>query len=707
MLRSLRILAFLAIVPLLYLLLGCGGGSGAIHGLPAGGTVTLPAGSVLNLADLTVFSALGTAPVTADGAFTAQEPNSGPALAGLFDKAGNLILLGYIDADDPAGGAIDAKSTAVALLFQAIGGYLVPTGEWKKLLGLIADSPQAETLAAVIAARVAANPTALLDGDNEIRDALATAAPALAPPETEGAKAPVVKRSLQFAVNRAATDVTKIAILNPGKQSGAEVQLNTDGSGIVIANGYRRHLIYYIYRTGYIDKDNQKHSYPWVEVTHNYLTATSGVTGLVSAVIDYAAGTVAYGDTTTPPINLPLEPADAKRTLYTVVVIGPGADMDLPPELDDATAAQKAEWLEAGKGMIVLEWFKEFFLPAVFAFIPAKGFEENFKLNKENVQFALDLANMFTQGGLDIGTALASNDYKGTAVNAVKALASNGSLRDAIFKKIGDKMLQMGMTTAATTLGNAVTKINFVMSVVDKVLTVGDIGAVSTQLAMSSVYTFWNLAANKLDVTIVPNAANATKVGTPVGLSCQVSGLTGATLTYHWETTGKYGHLEDDRNHSGTSFDSTMAAVRYVPDKIEDGKSDEVTVEAYLVPEGGVGTKQDLGQGTAVITCRLTKEYTIQSFGVDDNMTLWVNGEIVYEDYDGAYAGVRGPFVFEASPGDTIRIQVRDYYGYYASIGDVVVEFPDGTTQKIWTGFQIQTSPGTHAVIFDETWTIP
>lgn len=707
--HSFRVILFMACTFLIVVLFGCNGGGDSFNNakLRTTGMVTLPAGSTLQLKDLQVKGALGVSAITDDGKFTVQEPDTGPALVGLFDKAGRLILFGYVDANSAGGGEINAKQTAMALLFQAIGGYLLPPNEWKKLLELIAAAPETETLAGVIATRVAANPTALLDGDAQIRDAVAAAVATLNPPLPEAVSKISSRNASGYVVSLGATNtVTKVAILNPGKQSGAEVQLNTDGSGIIIANGYRRHLIYYIYRTGYVDKDGNSHDVtPWVELTHNYLTATSGVTSVVSAVTDYAAGIVAYGDTTTQPINLPLEPVDAKRTLYTVVVIGPGADMDLPPALQSASAALKAQWTSSAAKMMALEWFKEFFLPGFFAFVPANGFAKQFELNEANVKFAQDIINMFSQGGLDVGTALASNDYKGTAVNAFKAIAGNESFRVALFTKIKDKMLSMGLTASADAVGNALTKVNVALSLVDKILTGGDIGAVATQLGMSSVYTYWNLAANKLEVEINPNAANATKVGTPINLTCQISGLSGALLNYHWATTGKYGHLEDDRNHSGNAFDTTQGTVRYVPDTIDDGKTDQVTVEAFLVPAGGVGDKEDLGQGTAVITCKLSKSYTIEAFSVDDNMTLWLNGTIIAQDYDGQYAGTRGPFTFDASPGDTIRLQVRDYYGYYAGISDVVIDKPDGTKYTIWPAFQTS-KPIPHTVIFDKTWTI-
>lgn len=45
------------------------------------------------------------------------------------------------------GNTIGAQTTAVALLFRALGGYTQPPSVWSQMLNLIAATPQASALA--------------------------------------------------------------------------------------------------------------------------------------------------------------------------------------------------------------------------------------------------------------------------------------------------------------------------------------------------------------------------------------------------------------------------------------------------------------------------------------------------------------------------------------------------------------------------------
>jgi hypothetical protein len=70
-------------------------------------------------------------------------------------------------------------------------------------------------------------------------------------------------------------------------------------------------------------------------------------------------------------------------------------------------------------------------------------------------------------------------------------------------------------------------------------------------------------------------------------------------------------------------------------------------------------------------------------------------------------AGVRGPFVLsDAKKGDTIRLQVRDYYGRFAGITDVFITRPNGT-KRLWIPKQqFTTDPGNQSVVVDQTTTL-
>ena len=145
------------------------------EGLPAAGTISVPAGSTLRLSDLKVMTAAGKASVGADGTFTAKEPVGGPAMVVAMDADGKLIMLGHIDADNPSFNDISPMSTAEELLFLATTAFTLPIEQWPHVYELLAAAPETATLAAVIAQRIAVNVTALDDQDPEILAALQTA----------------------------------------------------------------------------------------------------------------------------------------------------------------------------------------------------------------------------------------------------------------------------------------------------------------------------------------------------------------------------------------------------------------------------------------------------------------------------------------------------------------------------------------------------
>lgn len=718
--RVIRVLLQICALTVFVVLVGCGGGGGkgtplTSTSLPVTGTVLLPPGSNLQLADLRVVGALGASSIASDGKFTLAEPDTGPALIGLYNRSDQLLLMGYAEAGvggassakqtrTGVSGEISAKQTAVALLFEAVGGPLLPATMWKQALGIIAASPQADQVAGVIATQVAASPTALQDGNVDVSNAIATAAAALVPPVA----VPGVsrERAVQhvFSITRESGDFSKIVVNTPSPQSGVSVLPNPEGNGLIITNDYRRHLKYFIYRTGYLDDADARHDIAWEELTNGFLPATTGATSTIGTLVDLVNGVVQYAGNKTQPINLPMNPTTAKRTFYTIVVVGGGQDTSVPAILSNAPTSLKNEWVEAANNMTMFLVVKEYMLPIVFTVIPAGRIAKILDVNQQSVNLAIDFVKIFTKGGVDLATPIAAHNYKGAVGKFITAIATNATMRSSLFQLLMNAGIISMQGNAAELVASSAAKLLILLKVVDTFYTTVDIGIVTAQVMQCSTMTGWEAIANKPTVKINPQTANIRK-DTPVSLSCQVADVTG-NFAYHWSTSGAYGHLEDDRGHSGKEFDSTMGTVRFVPGTIEDGKKDTVTVIAYLIPDGGIGAHINLGTGSAILTCVASNTYTIPSFVVDDNMTLWLNDTVIAEDVDGAYAGSRGPFSFEANHGDKLRLQVRDYYGHYASVSDVFIVKPDGTTFKWISAVQEQTPPGTHKIICDETWTV-
>src|SRR5579871_2611200 len=241
---------------------GCGGGSGGGSGggaasvITAQGRVQMPAGSKLAVTSLQVLSADGTTPVAANAGFTTPVRSTEPATLFLTDSAGNLIMIGYSSVNGGPG-EISARTTAQALLFYATGAQTLPPDQYAQALSMIAASSAATQLTNTVAARIAADPTALSDGDSALVTAVTSAAATLSPPGSRAAlqAAPtgtggMVAHTRVAVVSTGRADAGQLLIQPSGLQSGVEIIQNPNGTGIVASNNFRRHCQFFVYKTG-------------------------------------------------------------------------------------------------------------------------------------------------------------------------------------------------------------------------------------------------------------------------------------------------------------------------------------------------------------------------------------------------------------------------------------------------------------------------
>lgn len=141
--RAVRVLALLLVLGLV----GCGGShNGAVPAVAVSGQVTLPAGTALTLGSLSIVTPTGTYRVRNDGSFEAGELANGMAAIMLTDAAGNVILMGHADANDPTAAVVNAEETAVALLLEALVGFLPSYEYLPEVRELVRDATQTDDL---------------------------------------------------------------------------------------------------------------------------------------------------------------------------------------------------------------------------------------------------------------------------------------------------------------------------------------------------------------------------------------------------------------------------------------------------------------------------------------------------------------------------------------------------------------------------------
>lgn len=621
--KYIQIRRVIIFVVLFIALTGCGGGGGSSSNppseMPVTGKVQLPSGSALQLANMKVVTCLGEAPVAADGSCRAAEPAGGPALAFAADSSSKLVMMGFIDAEkSPRGLVIDAKSTAVALIFQALPAYTLIRDAWPGIIQMLAADKNTATLAQVVSQRLAANPYAILDKDAALLAAISTAVGAIRGSATIAASS--VSKSKKSSIQSFDVQVTskadapaQMAVEPSGEVSGVRVGPSVDGNGITITNSFRRHLWSYVYRTGWKAKtdavgDPPHNLNPWVCIVpgsafSGYIQAVNGYQGTMGTILDFFTGQVAYSPVTTGIIPLPVSPSDAERTYYKVFVVGPSwksgdLESELPAEYAGSSFGDQLVSTE--QKMDALTFFQEIAFPAVLTVFPADAIGKNLG-NVKMGALVEDVVKIVSSSYPQMVEQLHSHQYTSALATFFKSFDSSAIRNEVVELMIRSGLLKGGFTmTAAAYLDD----LNIYVSMIDKFLAAGDIGIVTAQLLSSSRFLQWNATAVKPFIRIQNNPSSVT-VGLDVSLTCYgVDGITG-TKEYLWSTPGAHGHLEDSHGNKGVKFTSSDQIVKYVADDNgKDGDQDTVAVTAYLKKNNKT---DELGSAEASILITDTK----------------------------------------------------------------------------------------------------
>jgi len=236
----------------------------------------------------------------------------------------------------------------------------------------------------------------------------------------------------------------------------------------------------------------------------------------------------------------------------------------------------------------------------------------------------------------------------------------------------------------------------------DTALKVIDVSTIMSHLSGSRAVDAWNVTATPPLITLLPDPAEVAP-GKQVALTGKVRNYSG-TFTYAFHTDGAHGTLVG-LNGSGNDLEQSTGDIHYEASaSAQEGDTDGVTLTVYM--KQGL-SRVAIGSASAGIRVSSAQTWTIAAFQVDDNMTLWQNGTVLFQDPDGAFAGWRGPFTIKGVPGDVLRLQVRDYYGFYAGVyNDVDITRPDGSVVTWVHHFQVQTDPGSQQIVLDTQFTL-
>ncbi len=589
---------------------GGGGGGGSttvVETKPAKGAVTLPEGSAASIADVRIQGFLGEYPVDGDGTFEMEEPSGGPALVMLTDKNGNVMLLGYVDADSGEPGSLSALSTAAVLMFMDIGGYHLPPENWQAILDLLESQQAVKDLAHVIEEQLAIDSAALQNSDAVIKAAIETARTALVPADLLDG---TVARKPAVAAYKTKGDTTppaNIGVITQNPTSGVQIAPSENSDGVMFTNEYRRHCYYWVYYTGYQDTggvDHRLSSALWEKMGSGYLKSTNGLSGVIGTTIDFIWEKIPYKPVTAGPVVLTQMPGDAKQAYYKAVVVGAGSYplLDTFPDWM-ADNVNRTEFVEMSLLMSTVTVVKDYYLPIAFALAPTGT--ANALTGKDLSDFCAGIVGLVVKTGVNVSQNISLGDYDGAVKAMIKATLSDGTLRKALCQYIAKTLIKGALTEAALEkMGTSANNLNKILKGFDLAIMGVDVGGVTKDLYNSNKADYFDIVAVKPNVHIEPGLVTL-QPGDDYTFTAIAGTVTGDVIEYRWSVPGITGKLRkvDDTELSNAITTSGQSIVYVASDSAVDKSTDTLTVDVYRkqITDQGV-VQQKIGSDQAVIT---------------------------------------------------------------------------------------------------------
>ena len=563
------------------------------------GAVELPPGSTLSLTALQVI-APGASAIRPDGSFDFAA-SSDPILVLIADGDGVPVLAAYSDPRQSGALRVNARSTALAMLFFASGAFTRAQSEYQQVRDLLAAHPAFATLAAAVEARLGVEPHAIAAGDPALLAAIQAAIDAMS------------GRGVTRAVTAAAgAPVVSRLLADPQAElSGIIVSDSDDQSGLQITNRRRRHLLFYVTQTGYLDSENhvQQVDRPVVNGSfpHDWISSTNKLGGVFGSVTDVFSGNGAYQPYTfTPAVPLPVFPDSAREAYYHVTVVGPGGNLGAQPKMG------LFPFLGGASEMVTWSVFKDIFLPFLFA-----GLDVH--LDIEHLADPTPLFQSYRVWITGLGSgghvvlSLTHLEIKEFMLAVFKTIADDAAFRQVFINWFRGQLASLAPDAAQalseSALNGLATKLNFWLFLIDKAMSLGDAAVAAHDMANSNWFEEWDVTAIPVPVRLLPPVATVTKSSPAVTLTTTVTGLPNHRFVYRYSTAGFHGLVCPILGDCATTVDSIFDNVLYVADAlgIVEGDLDTVTVEVFDDTDGN-GTVPAVEPALGKATSRIVGE---------------------------------------------------------------------------------------------------
>ncbi|MEM9530309.1 MAG: hypothetical protein AAGA23_05280 [Pseudomonadota bacterium] len=534
------------------------------------GSVVLPAGISLGLDDVTVENAVAAgAPVAANGSFELPAGLS-PQLSAVVDSAGNAVLLGWLA---PGYTNITSRTTAEVLLYLRVGGTTTHPLLYRQIIDLMADETAAlDAIEQALVAALAANPAALVEGNQALTQAL------------------------DDAVTQIIADATppqvKAVQVTPGEQSGIEVL--TAFQAIQVRNRRLRPAVAYVDRTqctvsgvpspagsGACPAYSQDFPVPAVTGVDTLPAQVQSIADVIPQLDLPLPG--AYDPVTTLPQLLPVT-EDSDSNDYSVRIVGPGLD---PGIFDQLTAEQRNELLRVNAEYVV----RHLVLPYVVNLIlPTESTRLDQLLSQGENTLVRDITNLLLTV-TSFQQAVTSGDYISSAEAGINSILRPGSVRDraipiilrALFVRADSLRLEAFIDRAHRVLD--------ALSITGGMLANVDQTVLGYGFGTSNLADEWMVNVTPVPVSLTGNPSRAS-CAEPAVFRAQLSESPGTTeVRYRYVINANLGQLRDPNdlsNVSGREIVTASNKVEFLPLASNFSDSVEILVDVEAVADGRV-----------------------------------------------------------------------------------------------------------------------
>ena len=533
-------------------------------------TVVFPENSELNPSDYKLFSSAEFTDVSESGETTATHYNGGRSIAFLMNSQNDPILMGFITDTKKE---VSVESTIEVAQYFALGTVFLPEEIRSMYVEEAEQLPGTKEFVAKVESMFSSDVNFLT---------------------SEVFAQELQKRIDELTARKQADLQNKSILISTGDfKSGMQIE-EVDFQNVLIANTYRRRAHGFLYKTAFEDKDGNKTVLVSDVVEKNAaakfdvaVPPTQAIRELKGAMQDAAGGTgIKFFRNSSDPIKLELG-EDQSKCIYQLRVIGPSAFAGKLTDVEE----EKLRTLEIETLALDLA------LPILMDVIGSAELID--KIDDKKFKAFVSTVELFAKSFPAVLEPMKKGDY-GKALHELLFTMGNNYNSDRV-KDIFNELIEAVWAYTVETGSDvkpavAVEKnISFLLKTIkiaDYTLKIVDYSRIFSAMANSNMVEQWEVVVKDTKVTLVPHEAIVfpyiTKYIEAFVKDTELS--PGQIFQFKWSTTGKYGVLQDDVGHEGTSFSNSSTEskreISYLSKErdsdLPEDATDMVFVEAFI-----------------------------------------------------------------------------------------------------------------------------